>query len=148
MRSGLDRLRHAVLFELVALALVTPTASAIIGRELDQTAIFAVGMCFAAMTWNGIFNWMFDVMLVRSGRPLQPRGFCMRAVHAVAFEAGLFTVAVPFAMYSLDMGLRESLMTEVGLVSFYLVFAYLYNWTYDMVFPMPLLATHGVELEQ
>jgi uncharacterized membrane protein len=137
MRSGLDRLRHAVLFEIIALGLVTPTASTLLGKEMDQTAAFAVGMCMIAMAWNGLYNWLFDVALLRAGRPLQPRSAGLRAFHAFMFEMGLFVVAVPFAMFMLDMTFMEGLMAEIGLVTFYLVYAYIFNWAYDYIFPMP-----------
>jgi uncharacterized membrane protein len=137
MRSGLDRLRHAVLFEIIALGLVTPTASTLLGKEMDQTAAFAVGMCMIAMAWNGLYNWLFDVALLRAGRPLQPRSAGLRAFHAFMFEMGLFVVAVPFAMFMLDMTFMDGLMAEIGLVTFYLVYAYIFNWAYDYIFPMP-----------
>ncbi|UZP66114.1 PACE efflux transporter [Desulfovibrio mangrovi] len=140
MRSGLDRLRHAILFEIIALVLVTPVASALLEKDMDQTAAFAVGMCLIAMGWNALYNWCFDIALLRAGRPLQPRGMWLRAFHAVVFELGLFFVAIPFAMVMLDMNFMEALMAEVGLVTFYLAYAYLYNWAYDLVFPMPVEA--------
>ncbi len=140
MRSGWDRLRHAVLFEVVALLLVTPVAARIIGTEMGKTALFAIGMSTLAMAWNAANNWLFDMSLVRCGRPLQPRGFRLRAVHAVLFEAGLFAAAVPFAMVMLDLDVWQAVLAEIGLASFYMVFAYLYNWAYDVVFPVPVAA--------
>ncbi|MFV0350018.1 MAG: chlorhexidine efflux transporter, partial [Halodesulfovibrio sp.] len=53
------------------------------------------------------------------------------------FEMGLFVVAVPFAMVMLDMTFMEGLMAEIGLVTFYLIYAYIFNWAYDYIFPMP-----------
>ena len=76
--------------EVVALLLVTPVAARIIGTEMGKTALFAIGMSTLAMAWNAAYNWLFDMSLIRCGRPLQPRGFRLRAVHAVLFEAGLF----------------------------------------------------------
>ena len=36
-----------------------------------------------------------------------------------------------------EFGLLEALLLDLGFVLFYLVYAFIYNWSYDKVFPIP-----------
>ena len=46
-------------------------------------------------------------------------------------------VALPVMSWWLDIGLLEALVLDLGFVLFYLVYAFVYNWSYDKVFPIP-----------
>mgnify|MGYP003392208769 FL=1 len=60
-----------------------------------------------------------------------------RVLHTFGFEGGLLIVALPVMSWWLDIGLLEALVLDLGFVLFYLVYAFIYNWSYDKVFPIP-----------
>jgi len=37
----------------------------------------------------------------------------------------------------LNVSMLEALVLDLGFVAFYLVYAFVYNWVYDKVFPIP-----------
>ncbi|WP_147819433.1 PACE efflux transporter [Salidesulfovibrio onnuriiensis] len=137
MRTAKDRLRHTILFELLGLVTVTPLAALILNKDMGRIGALAVAISLLAMATNYVFNLAFDHALVRMGRPVNVRPPWMRALHAVLFEATLMLITLPIVAWWLNMSLWQALATDVGFALFYLAYAYVYNWAYDRVFPMP-----------
>jgi uncharacterized membrane protein len=136
MRQTRDRLRHAVLFELTALVLVAPLGGLIFGVPVGHFGVVAVVSTTLAMLWNYAFNLGFDHALVRLGLSLH-KTVRLRVLHALLFEAGLVMILVPFIAWYLEAGLWEAFMMDLGLTGFYLVYAFVFNWAYDVVYPLP-----------
>ncbi len=65
----------------------------------------------------------------------------LRVLHALLFEAGLVLVLVPFVAWYLGVGLYEAFLMDLALTVFFLVYAFLFNWAYDALFPLPSPAT-------
>lgn len=98
----------------------------------------SVIISMTAMVCNYLFNLGFDHLLRALGRPVHVRPPWLRAIHAVSFEASLLIITVPFVAWWLDMGLWTAFVTDIGFALFFLGYAYIFNWVYDRVFPMPL----------
>lgn len=137
MRTQADRLRHTVLFELIGLLTCTPLASWILDRDLLRIGAMSIVISATAMICNYLFNIAFDHILVRLGRPVNVRPPWLRVVHAVSFEASLIVITVPFVAWWLDLSLWAAFLADIGFALFFLVYAYIYNWAYDAIFPMP-----------
>ena len=60
MRSTPDRIRHALLFECLALALVIPVGSHLFGLQTEQMGVIGVGSAITATVWNYLYNLGFD----------------------------------------------------------------------------------------
>ena len=63
MRTSWDRLRHALLFEIIGILLVTPLAMLVLGMSLEHAGVVAVGSALIAMLWNYVYNWGFDTVM-------------------------------------------------------------------------------------
>ena len=138
MRTAADRLRHTLMFEVFGLVLSTPLAAMILHRPVYKVGALAVGLSITAMAWNLVYNILFDHLLIRLGRRLDDRPFWLRALHAVCFEGGLLVFTVPAVAIWLNMPLVQAFLADMGFVLFYLVYAYLFNYAYDRVFPIPV----------
>lgn len=138
MRTSKDRLRHTILFELFGLVTVTPLASWILDKDMGRIGSLAITISLMAMATNFFYNLAFDHVLVWLGRPVNVRPPWMRALHAVLFEVTLLLITLPIVAWWLDMTLWQALLTDIGFALFFLAYAYIYNWTYDRVFPMPV----------
>lgn len=139
MRTTADRIRHALIFEVFGLLLITPLASLATGHGLGEIGVIAVVASLVAMVWNYIYNLAFDRSMVRL-RGSVAKTVPIRILHAVLFEAGLLIAVLPFIAWYLQISLLEALIMDIGIALFYLVYAYVYNWAYDRVFPIPALA--------
>jgi len=89
-----------------------------------------------ATGWNYLYNLMFDHALIRLLGHVQ-KSLAVRVLHAVLFEGGLLLILLPFIAWYLGVGLIEAFLMDVSFTVFYLVYAFVFNWLYDLVFPVP-----------
>ncbi len=136
MRTTRDRIRHAVLFELIALAAVTPLGGLVFRVPMGEFGVVAVVSTTIAMIWNYAFNLGFDHAMLRLFDDVR-KTLPTRIAHAALFEAGLLCLLVPFIAWYLDVSLWQAFIMDVALAGFYMVYAFGFNWCYDIVFPMP-----------
>lgn len=136
LRSWPDRCRHALLFEIIGLAIVVPLSSWISGHGAAQLGLLSIAISLIAMSWNAVFNALFDRMEIRLGSHLSERGWGVRLIHVLLFEAGLTLITLPVIAVWLQLGLWRALLMDIGFVLFYLVYALLFNWAYDCCFPI------------
>ncbi len=137
MRSFSDRIRHMIMFEVIALVLATTIASKITNHSLSEMGVLAVMMSLLAMSWNLVFNWLFDHWHHRMFAD-QERGVGMRVFHAALFELGLLLFGIGIVMAWLGIGFWAALVMDLGFAAFFLVYAFVFNWAYDLVFPVPV----------
>ncbi|WP_286221992.1 PACE efflux transporter [Marinobacter apostichopi] len=136
MRTTRDRIRQAISFELIGLLLSIPLAAFTFGYDLGKTGVLGVIGATMATVWNYVFNLAFDHGLKRltgSTRKTLP----VRFIHAISFELGLMIAFLPVIAWWMGIGLIEALIVDVAFVLFYLVFAFVFTWCYDIVFPDP-----------
>ena len=137
MRTTRDRIRHALLFEVIALLIITPLGAVLFGFELHEFGAVALICALVAMIWNYLFNLGFDHASVAL-RGTVTKTLGIRVLHAVMFEAGLLVALVPFIVWFLGVSLVEALVMDIAISGFFLVYAFVFNWAYDVVFPMPV----------
>jgi uncharacterized membrane protein len=123
---------------MIALAICTPLASWILDKGLAQIGALGIVLSLAAMCVNYVFNLVFDLALVRLGRPVNVRPVWMRMLHATLFETSFIILTIPMVAWWLDMTLWAAFLTDVGFSLFFLIYAFVYNWAYDVIFPMPV----------
>jgi uncharacterized membrane protein len=136
MRNTRDRIRHSVLFELIGLITVTPLGGWAFGVPISHFGIVAVVSTSLAMGWNYAYNLGFDHAMLRIYGDVR-KSLRARIVHAGLFEFGLLCLLVPFIAWYLDVPLWQAFVMDVSLAGFYLVYAFVFNWIYDIVFPIP-----------
>lgn len=136
MRTTADRIRHTIGFEVLGLALLTPLASWLFDHAMAEIGPLALLFTFLGAGWNYLYNLLFDRAMLRLRRTLQKR-VVDRLVHALGFELGLLWITLPLIAWWLEISLWQALLLDLSMVVFYLVFAYLYNWLYDVLFPLP-----------
>lgn len=136
MRTTRDRIRHATGFELIGLALVTPLGMIAFGKPLHEIGTIAVIGATLAMLWTYIYNIGFDHLMQRLTGGTQ-KTLPQRIAHAVLFELGLLLVLLPVIAWWLGITLWEALVMDAAFALFYMVYALVYNWAYDRLFPLP-----------
>lgn len=135
MRSFGDRVRHAVLFELIGLAMFTPLAAIVFNQPIAHMGVIGVVGATVATLWNFIYNLGFDQALMRLRGKVQ-KTINIRIIHSVLFEAGLVLILIPFIAWYLQITLVAALLMDIAVVTFYLVYAFVFNIAYDWVFPI------------
>ena len=140
MRTTPDRIRHALSFEIIGLALVTTLGVLVFDKPLGAIGVVAIVGASLATVWNYLYNLGFDHLMQRRlghTRKTVP----LRVLHALLFEVGLLLVLLPFIAWYLDLTLWHALVMDLSFAAFYLVYAFVFNWAYDLIFPIPKAST-------
>ena len=136
MRTTRDRIRHALSFEIIGLLLVTPLGALVFDKPLHDVGVITVVGATLATGWNYLYNLLFDHAM-KALRGDVRKTVPIRVLHAALFEGGLLALLLPFISWYLGIGLVEAFWMDLGFALFYLVYAFVFNWAYDRVFPIP-----------
>ena len=145
MRTAVDRIRHAISFELIALLIVTPAASWLFGKPMFDMGVVVIVSATIATLWNYIYNLGFDHALRRLTGSVR-KSVPVRVVHALLFEGGLLVALMPTTALFLGVPVLDALFVNASFAVFYLVYAFVFNWAYDVIFPVsekPASAAHS-----
>jgi len=127
-RTLKERFYHALGFEVVAIAIVSPVAAWLMDKPLFQMGALAIMLSTVAMVWNMIYNAGFDRVFPRER---VQRGLGLRVMHALGFEGGFILIGLPLAAWMLGVSLWQAFLVEIGFFLFFLPYTVVYNWIYD-----------------
>ncbi len=136
MRATKDRIRHAISFEVIALLIVAPAGAWAFDKPLQDIGVVGIVSATTATLWNYLYNLLFDHAMLRIAGHLR-KTLAVRVLHTLLFEGGLLVALLPFIAWYLDIGLLEAFYLDVSFTLFYLVYAFVFNWLYDLTFPIP-----------
>ncbi|MCL1049665.1 PACE efflux transporter [Shewanella abyssi] len=125
-----ERIFHSVLFEAIALIFVITAATVFTDAGAKSATGLAVGLSLIAMCWNYLYNLGFDRVF---GYNRIERSFKMRIGHGLGFELGMVFTTLPLMMWVLQLDFITVFIMDIGVVIFFLVYAILYNWAYDLI---------------
>ncbi|MGE0329268.1 MAG: PACE efflux transporter [Ramlibacter sp.] len=132
------RVVYVVLYEAIAIAAATVGLMAMSGQGVVHSGVLSVMASAIAVVWNLAFNATFEYWESRQRK--KGRGVARRVAHAVGFEGGLAAILVPVFAWWLDVTLWQALWMDMGLLLFFLVYTFVFNWTFDRAFGLPLSA--------
>jgi uncharacterized membrane protein len=142
LRKTRDRIRHAISFEVIGLLSVTPLGAWAFGMPILDIGVVGIVGSTIATVWNYVFNLIFDHGMARFKGDVR-KTVKLRVAHAVLFETGLTLILVPFVAWYLKIDLLQALIMDFSFVLFYLIYTFVFNWVYDLVFPVPSFPSVG-----
>ncbi len=129
------RVVQAVLYELVAIAMVTPSIALLFGESSGSALGLSVVMSSMALTWNYTFNALFEWWERR--QTVKGRSALRRLVHGLGFEGGLGVFLIPVIAWWLQTSLWNALLIEAGFLLFFMVYTVAFTWLFDHLFGLP-----------
>ncbi len=111
---------------------------ALLGHDGVSAGSAAVLCSAVAVGWNFVFTTVFERWEARN--PVKGRSTLRRITHAILFEGGLAVVLTPVLALVLGMTIAEAFVTNLGLLVYFLVYTYLFNWGFDLLFGLPASA--------
>lgn len=129
---------YVTLYEAIAIAAASLGLVWMSGSGLVHSGVLAVASSAIAVVWNLAYNTAFEAWEAR--QPVRGRSALRRVAHAVGFEGGLALILVPLFAWWLAVGLWEALLMDLGLLLFFLVYTYVFNWSFDRAFGLPASA--------
>ena len=143
MRTTKYRIRHTLSFELIGLLIFAPLASLVFGFDLQLMGVIAVVGSIIATVWNFVYNLWFDHAMVKL-RGNVHKTLMIRVGHALLFEGGLLILFMPMIAWYLGISLWEAFIMDIAMATFYVLYAFVFNWVYDKVFPIPEAAVTNI----
>jgi uncharacterized membrane protein len=132
------RIVFVTLYELIAIVATSAGLAAFSDSGLQRAGVAAVVSSAVAVVWNVVFNTLFERWEARQS--VRGRSLARRAAHAIGFEGGLVVTLVPFFAWWLDISLWQAFVLDLGLLLFFLVYTFVFNWTFDRIFGLPASA--------
>lgn len=129
---------YVTLYEMIAIAITTAGLSLFSGQDGGHTSVIAVVSSVIAALWNVAFNTVFEWWERRQAT--RGRGFWRRAMHAAGFEGGLVVMLVPLFAWWLDISLWHAFVLDLGLITFFLAYTFVFSLAFDRVFGLPASA--------
>ena len=133
------RIVFVTLYELIAIVATSAGLAAFSDSGLQRAGVAAVVSSAVAVVWNVVFNTLFERWEARQS--VRGRSVARRVAHAIGFEGGLVLFLVPLFAWWFDIGLWQALVMDLGLLVFFLVYTFVFNWCFDRVFGLPASAT-------
>jgi len=137
------RVVYITLYEGIAIVAASIGLALMSGEGLGYSGALAVVASVIAVLWNLAFNALFERW--ESRQAVRGRSIKRRIAHAVGFEGGLIAFLVPVFAWSLGVSLVQALVMDLGLVVFFLVYTFVFNWSFDAVFGLPASAEAPAE---
>jgi uncharacterized membrane protein len=138
MQGPRRRIVYVTLYELIAIVATSIGLSVFSDSSVERAGVAAVVSSAIAVVWNVVFNTLFERWEARQS--VRGRGLARRAAHAIGFEGGLVVTLVPFFAWWLDISLWQAFVLDLGLLLFFLVYTFVFNWVFDRVFGLPASA--------
>ncbi len=126
------------LYELIAIAVTTVGFMLFTDSGAAHAGVISAASSVLAVVWNVAFNALFERW--ESRQSVRGRSLARRVAHALGFEGGLALMLVPLLAWWFDVGLWQALVMDLGLLLFFLVYTFVFNWGFDRVFGLPAAA--------
>lgn len=136
IRTGLDRLRYALLFEGILVVLFTTAMVLLFDRGLLFMGGLSVVLSLVALATNFVYNYIVDGIDVRHGRIPTERSRMGRILHAVGFEFTLVIVSVPIIVWWMTWGWWQAIVFDAIAMAAIVIYTYFFTLAYDRIFPV------------
>jgi uncharacterized membrane protein len=142
MQGATRKVVQAILYEVIAIAVLSPTLSVIYDDGLAHAGALSVMLSASALIWNMVYNYAFEYWEARQTQ--RTRTLRRRLLHSLGFEGGLVVMLVPLVAWWLDITWWSALATNLGLFVFFFFYALVFQWGFDRVFDVPASAREPV----
>ncbi|NBB12508.1 PACE efflux transporter [Pseudomonas sp. SLFW] len=142
MQGPTRKVVQAILYEVIAIAVLSPTLSLIYDDGLAHAGALSAMLSASALLWNMVYNSLFEYWEARQTSRTRTLG--RRLLHSLGFEGGLVVMLVPLVAWWLDITWWSALATNLGLFVFFFFYALVFQWGFDRVFDVPASAREPV----
>ncbi len=139
MQGPARKLTQAILYEAIAIAVLSPALALIYDAGLAHTGALSLMLSASALIWNVLYNYVFEYWEARQAH--RRRTLRRRLLHSFGFEGGLVLLLVPLVAWWLSISWWAALVTDLGLFVFFFFYALVFQWAFDRVFDVPVSAS-------
>lgn len=136
LRSGKDRLRYTITFEVSLMMLLIPAGAAFFDKGIADIGLLGLVLSLKAMLISLLYNWCYDKFDARRGRISSDRSPLRRILHAGGFEFSLLLTSLPVYCWWLNLTITEAVMADLIVTTFVVAYTYVFTLGYDRTFPV------------
>ena len=126
---------YVSIYEALAITVCSFGFAALSERSLAHASVLSVIASAVAVGWNFLFTIVFEAW--ESRQAVRGRSVRRRIAHAVVFESGLIVLLVPLIAWWLEVSLMQAFVMDLGLAAFFLLYTFVFNWSFDRIFGLP-----------
>lgn len=135
MQGTQRKVVQALLYELLGALFVSPAIAYAFDEGMAYSGALALLLSLCALLWNLLFNSLFEHWEARQVR--RSRSLQRRILHAAGFEGGLALLLVPLMAWWLEISWLQAFLADLGLLLFFFVYAFVFQWAFDLLFGVP-----------
>tara|TARA_R110000868_G_scaffold229608_3_gene482697 strand:- start:5410 stop:5850 length:441 start_codon:yes stop_codon:yes gene_type:complete len=144
-RSTSERLFQAVIYELIAIAFLTPVYSWAFDMPFDNSLGTMAMISIGVIVWAAIYNTIFDrIMFARTGRLGHDKTTGLRVLHATLLEVTITLIAVPIIMIMSGVSIWIALVADIAFSVIFAIYTYIFYFIYDRLRPVPSAAQRSI----
>lgn len=129
---------QAISYEVLAIVMVSPFVSFIFDASLASATSLSILVSVLALLWNMLFNTLFEAWEKRQRD--RTRTLKRRVIHALSFEIGFGIMVIPITALWLGISWQAAISLEIGLMLFFMLYQFVFQWAFDKLFGLPLSA--------
>lgn len=134
--QGIKRkLVYVTAYELIGMSISTLGLALLAGSTPTTTGPLAVVITTVAVTWNFIYNCLFEFWERRQA--VRGRSIARRVAHAIGFQLTLVVYLIPLIAWWMGISLLEAFWLDLALIVLIPCYTFLFNWAFDRLFGLP-----------
>ena len=142
--QGIKRkLVYVTAYELIGMTISALGLALLSGHEPTSTGPLAVIITTIAVSWNFIYNYLFEFW--ESRQASRTRTVRRRVLHATGFQLTLVVYLIPLIAWWMNVSLLQAFLLDAALIVIIPCYTFIYNWIFDKVFGLPASALPASE---
>ncbi|MBK4114778.1 PACE efflux transporter [Pluralibacter gergoviae] len=143
MQGFKRKLVYVTAYELIGMTISALGLALLSGHEPASTGPLAVIITTIAVSWNFIYNYLFEFW--ESRQASRTRTIRRRVLHAIGFQLTLVVYLIPLIAWWMNVSLVQAFLLDAALIVIIPCYTFVYNWVFDKVFGLPASALPASE---
>lgn len=143
MQGFKRKLVYVTAYELIGMTISALGLALLSGHEPASTGPLAVIITTIAVSWNFIYNYLFEFW--ESRQASRTRTVRRRVLHAIGFQLTLVVYLIPLIAWWMNVSLVQAFLLDAALIVVIPCYTFVYNWIFDKVFGLPASALPASE---
>lgn len=135
MQGVKRKLVYVTTYEIIGMVISALGLALLSGTTPTSTGPLAVIITTIAVSWNVIYNYLFEFWESRQASRTRTLG--RRVLHAVGFQLTLIVYLIPLIAWWMGISLLQALLLDMALIVIIPCYTFVFNWIFDKVFGLP-----------
>jgi len=132
------RIVYVSSYEIIGMVISSVGLALLAGDSVEHTGPLSVMITTIAVTWNFIYNILYEKWEAHQENKV--RTVKRRIAHAIGFQITLVMFLIPLIAWWMNISLIAAFWLDVAFIIIIPIYTFIFNWTFDKLFGLPLSA--------